>query len=386
MLYSMPRPWNYYPTMLNMFKIFLSRWAPCLCAFVALAVGVQAVASPRVVATIAPVHSLVSSVMLGVGEPSLLLPPNASPHSYNLKPSQAAALAEADLVVWIGPELESFLTHRLSKGKNTQQLRLSKATGVRAYAMREHRDFAVEHAHEHHDAHEHEHNEAHTDKHEHSSHEDAHHDEHEHSDHDDEHHDEHEHSDHDDVHHDEHGHSSHDEHDHGGMDPHLWLSPENARAMLAAIAARLGALDPTHSERYAANAARAAEDLKRLEADIRDRLAPYGDAGFVVFHDAYQYFERSFGLTTSGVISLNPHTPPSAARVARIRNAIQQGSIDCLFSEPQFPQRVVKRLADGLNVRVAQLDPIGNKLRQGSELYTLLLKNMAQSFARCLGD
>ena len=314
----------------------------CLLLFAVLLNPAKA-AELKIVASIAPLHSLAASVMHGIAEPQLLLEASLSPHSISLQPSHARMLAEADLVIWVGEELEPFLARPLTQLSARRQLALMHAQGVQLYPWREHREVATEQDQDHE--------------------EDDHSREHDH--------------DHEE---DEHSH----EHEHENEDPHIWLSPTNARAILAAIAARLSEIDPANAAHYKSNASAASAVIQKKQDEIKFRLAPYAQARFIVFHDGYQYFERSFGLATSGVISLHPESPPGAKRIAAIRSALQHEEIACVFSEPQFSQRLTSRLVQGTPTRVGLLDPIGAKLTPGRLLYLQLIDNLAASFISCL--
>lgn len=328
-------------------------------AAMGLTAGAAMAETPRVVADIAPVQSLVAQVMQGVGTPSLLVPQGVSPHGYTMRPSEAQALQAADVVFWVGPMLTPGLDETFATlAPEAIKVELVEAEGMTLLEFREKAVF---------DAHEHDDHDAHG------------HDDHGHDGHDDHGHDEHEHDDHDDHGHDAHG------HDHaGGMDPHVWLDPENGRAMLAAIAETLAGVDPENAATYRANAEAARGALESLMAEARDELAPVRERGFVVFHDAYQYFENRFGLTGAGALLKADADAPSAARLKEIEHIMEERGVVCVFSEPQFNDKIIRTIAG--DAKVAELDPIGISHEVGPMLYTDVIATMAETFAGCLRD
>ncbi len=345
--------------------------------------NVPAKAELNVVASIKPVHSLVAAVMEGVGTPGLIVEGAGSPHTYSLKPSQARMLQSADVVFWVGHELETFLEKPLealaSKAKTVE---LMDAHGLITLKFREGGNF---------EAHDHSEHEAHHDEHDHDEHAKA--DDHDHhEDHDDhkghDHHDDH--KDHDD--HKRHGdhddHKDHaDEHDHShdGIDPHVWLDPVNAKAFVHEIEEILAAADPAHAKQYAANAKKVMTKLDALTAEIAKELAPVKGKGFIVFHDAYHYFEEHFGLQASGAITVSPEIMPGAERINEIQNRIKKLGATCVFAEPQFEPKLVSTVIEGSDARSGVLDPLGASLQDGPDLYFELLHNMAHAFESCLG-
>ncbi len=288
--------------------------------------------APKVAADIAPVHALVARVMQGIGAPELIVAANASPHGYALRPSQARALQEADLVVWIGPDLTPWLEKPLRNlAAEAEVLTLLDAPETQVLAYRGGPN--------------------------------------------------HDHGDHD---------QDADGHDHGleagGTDPHAWLDPENARRWLALIAERLAAADPGNAAGYRANAAEGIAELEALEARIAARLAPLAAVPFVTFHDAYQYFETRFGLSFAGSVALGDATDPGPARLAALQREMQDRGVHCAFREPQFDDRRLRALTGNGGLTVAELDPMGSTLTPGPDLYPALLWQMAEAFAACLGS
>ncbi len=343
---------------------------------------------PNVAVDIAPVHSLVARVMDGVGEPSLIVQPGASPHEYNLRPSEAAALQEADLVFWIGEDLTPWMENAvetLAGGAGVTTLLEADGTTLLDF-----REDALFEAHDHGDDEEH-------DDHGHEDHGDDHKDEHAHDDHDD-HKDEHGHDDHDhdkedDHAHDDHGHEEHADHDdhdgheghaHGDYDPHAWLSPANASTWLNVIAAQLSAADPENAGKYFENAAAARAEMEALSAEIAETLAPVKGGRFIVFHDAYQYFENDFDFPASGAISISDASDPSPARIAEIQARIRDEGIDCVLAEPQFNSGLIATVLEGTEANTGVIDPLSTELEPGPALYPQLLRNMANTLAECL--
>ncbi|OWU86203.1 hypothetical protein ATO6_04975 [Oceanicola sp. 22II-s10i] len=288
---------------------------------------------PRVATDILPIHSLVASVMQGVGTPDLLVSPGASPHGYALRPSEARALSEADLVIWVGHGITPWLEESLpTLAPDATSLELLEAEGTLLLANRE------------------------ADHHDHA----------------------------DEGHEEDDDHADHaDEHNHGDSDPHAWLDPRNARIWTRLIAEDLAARDPENAETYRANADRAEVALTELETTITSRLDGV-EGEFITFHDAYQYFEARFGLTSHAALSPSDARQPGPARIAALRDEVAEHGITCLFAEPQFNPRQIETLANDLGVNHGTLDPVGADMEPGSELYPALLTRMADSLAACL--
>lgn len=325
--------------------------------------------APTVVVSIKPIHSLVASVMQGVGAPVLLVDGNASPHSWTLKPSQAAALSEAGLVVWIGEGMESYLASPVeSLVPDERTLELSELPAIMLLPVREGGVWEP-HVHD---------GEAHAD----DEHADDEHVDGDHADagHADEAHTEDGHADED---HTEADHAEED-HEHGGYDPHLWLDPANAIAIARAVADRLIALDPANEAAYDANLATLTDAIGRLDAATAATLAPVHDAPYIVFHDAYQYFERHYGLAGVGSITLDPEQAPGAARLAAIRARLAEADVVCAFAEPQVDPGLLETAIEGTSVRIATLDPEGLALEPGPALYARLMDGLALTMADCL--
>ena len=307
--------------------------------------GVSAAnADVSVVTSIKPVHSLVSSVMQGVGSPTVIIEGAGSPHTYSLKPSQATQLQDADLVFWMGDELEPFLVDAAQNiARNAELVNLVESHGLKKIRFREGGMFD------------------------------------EHDDHDD-----HAKDDHDDHGHDKHAKDDHDDHGHGEFDPHVWLDPINAKAIVHEIEEALVKADPKNAKKYEANAVRMAGKLDQLVTELRAQLQPVQGKGFIVFHDAYQYFEQRFGVAAIGSITVSPEVMPGAERVRDLREKIKDLGATCVFSEPQFEPKLVRTLVDGTGARTGVLDPLGSSLTKGPDLYFQLVREMARSLKECL--
>jgi zinc transport system substrate-binding protein len=298
-----------------------------------------------VVTSIKPVHSLVSSVMNGVGTPYLIVDGASSPHTYSLKPSEARKLQDAKLVFWMGDEIETFLKGPIKNISDSAEIiKLLNAHGLKRIKFREGGMF---------DDHGHDDHEKHADK-------------------------EH-----------DHGHNDHEkhadkEHGHGEIDPHVWLDPVNAKALVHEIEEALVKADPAHASVYKENARKLRSQLDSLVRELRDHLEPVQDKSFIVFHDAYHYFEQRFGVSAVGSITVSPEVLPGAQRVSELREKIMSLGAACIFSEPQFEPKLVKTLIEGSGAKTGVLDPLGASIASGPNMYFQLLRNMASSIKTCL--
>lgn len=314
-----------------------------------------------VVVSIKPLHSLVSAVMQGVGEPKLIVQGAGSEHSYNLKPSDAKAIEGAKVIFWAGPSMETFLDKPIDTlGEGAKVVALGEADGLTKLKFREGGPFeAHDHGHEGHD-----HGaEAHS------------HDSHDHK-HDDGH-------DHKHANADESAEAGHDHH-HGEFDLHFWLDPQNGKVLVGNIAKVLSESDPEHAAQYEKNAADYADKLDALNKDIETELQPVKDKPFIVFHDAYQYFENRFGVNAAGSITVSPEKAPGAGRIKDIHEKIKSLGAVCVFSEPQFEPKLVNTVIDGTDAKTGVLDPLGAELKDGPDLYPQLIRNLADSLKNCL--
>jgi zinc transport system substrate-binding protein len=284
----------------------------------------------NVIATIKPIHALAAAVLGDIAQPSLLIEGAASPHTYALKPSQVGRLNAAHVVVMVSGDLESFMTKvTATLPKTVRTVRLDQAPGlvrlrVRAGGLFEGEDHDHDHAH-------------------------------------------------------------------GAAkatatpnDAHLWLDPENGKAILTHLASVFAEVAPAHKAVFEANARAAAERIDRLRDEISRDLKPVIAKPFIVFHDAYQYFEHRFGLTTAGSITLNPDVQPGAKRLKSLRTRLEKGGTVCVFAEPQFEPKLVATLIEGTAVRRGTLDPIGVALPAGPAAYESLLRGLASDLKACL--
>ena len=326
----------------------MSRTLPLLSLAAALGAGTAPAWAdvPSVAVDIAPVHSLVARVMEGVGTPDLVIPPGASPHEHSLRPSEARALQGADLVFWIGEDLTPWMEDAVGTlAEGAEVTTLLEAEGVTLLDFREDALFEA-HVHGDHEGHAHEAAADHGDH----DHEEA---------------------------------AGHEGHDHGAHDPHAWLSPDNAAVWLDVIAGELSAADPDNASAYSANAAAGREEIEALKGEIAGVLEPVREERFIVFHDAYQYFETAFDIPASGAISLSNASDPSPARIAEIQARVTGEGVDCVLAEPQFNPALVETVLDGTEAGTGVLDPLGSDLEPGPALYPQLLRNLAETLAEC---
>lgn len=273
-----------------------------------------------VVASIPPIHSLAASVMQGRGTPYLLVPGRASPHTYRLKPSDAAALEKADILFWIGPQLEGFLKKPLQTlAHNADAVSLIDVASLNRRSPR----FGGDHGHRH-------------------------------------------------------------THDAAAVDPHIWLDPQNAMIIVRTMADIMATADPGHSTLYQTNATRLTEQILEYQSDTEAHLTPLRQRPFAVFHDAFQYFEHRFGLQATTAIVLNPDIGAGARRISQLRQKLKQAGIVCLFSEPQFSRRLLDLVNEDIDAKVMTMDPVGATFDPGPGLYLKLLMSVRDKFHQCL--
>ena len=298
----------------------------------------SAKADIKVVTTIKPLHSLISSVMEGVGEPSLIIEGTSNPHTFVFKPSHAQMLEEADIVFWIGEDLEAFMEKPLdSLAGNATKISFMELSSIEKLKFREENIF---------------------------------------DDHDDHGHDDH------DGHEDEHeGHDDHDGHNHGEFDAHIWLDPSNAIKMVLEISHELSEADPDNAAKYEQNENKTIASLNNLINEINSSIPK--DASYVVFHDAYQYFENRFGVSSAGALTLNPDVLPGAKQIDAIQDLIQDKNIKCIFSEPQYNPKIIETLAADMKISTGIMDPLGAFIDQGPEMYQNLILDIANSLKDC---
>ena len=315
--------------------------------------GFSAKAEVNVVTTIKPLHSLVSSVMKGVGEPSLIIEGTNNPHTFVFKPSHAEMIENADIIFWIGEDLEAFMEKPLdSLAKNAKTRAFMDLASIEKLKFREQNIF---------------------DDHDDHGHKDDEHDDHDdHDGHDDEH------DGHDD--HDDHA-GHHDGHNHGEFDAHIWLDPANAKEMVLEISHELSELDPSNKSKYEDNASKTIAALDTLIEEVDNSLSK--DISYIVFHDAYQYFETRFGVKSAGALTLNPDVLPGAKQIADIQDLINDKGIKCIFSEPQYNPKIIETLGNDMNISTGVMDPLGAYIEAGPSMYSELINEIANSIKNC---
>jgi len=285
--------------------------------------------TPNVLVSIKPIHSLVSGVMQGVDTPELLLTSEQSPHSYSLRPSDVRKLNTADLIFWVGEELETPLTHTLAANA-------SQAEVVELMKLPEIERLSVRHS-------------GVWEKQDHSN-----------------------------------EHEETAEHHHHSYDPHIWLSPPNAGRIVSLAQKKLGEIDPQHAQAYRENADSMLQRLQDLDRKIRQQALEIRAFPYIVFHDAYHYFEHHYQLNGVGSVTFSPERTPGIKRIHELRKKLVDSGAVCIFSEPQFEPKLVRTIIEGRSVRTGVLDPMGSGLKPGPELYFELMQNLADSFAQCL--
>ena len=279
----------------------------------------------KVVASIKPIHSLASYLMDGVAKPDLIVDGYASPHGFAMKPSHAKMLQNADLIFWVGEDLESFLEKPLNSiAKKAEKIELMEIKGLQVLKFRERNIF-------------------------------------------------------DD--HDDHGHDDHEGHAHGEFDPHIWLDPINAKVILNEMVEHLIENDPKNEAKYKSNLATALKEIDKLTIDVMTDLS--SSVSSIVFHDAYQYFEERFNVNILGAFTVNTDVMPGAEQLAEIREIIEHDKVACVFSEPQFNPDIIKAVAKDMNIKTGVVDPLGATLDPGKDLYFNLIRNMSASFKGC---
>ena len=305
----------------------------------------------KVVTSIKPIHSLASYLMDGVGKPDLIVDGYASPHGFAMKPSHAKMLQNADIIFWVGEDLESFLEKPLNSiAKKAEKIELMEIKGLNKLEFRERNIFEEHEDHGHDDHKEHGHKE---DKHD----------------------------DHKEHGHKEDKHDDHKGHAHGEHDPHIWLDPMNAKVILSEMAEHLIENDQENSSKYKANLKKAHKDLDKLTKKVKSELNK--DFKSIVFHDAYQYFEKRFDVNVLGAFTVNTDVLPGAEQLSEIREVIEHEKVSCVFSEPQFNPDIIKAVAKDTNIKTGIIDPLGATLNPGKTLYFDLISNMSSSFKGC---
>ena len=297
----------------------------------------------KVVTTIKPLHSLISRIMETRGEPQLIIEGTNNPHTFVFKPSHANMIEEADIVFWIGEDLEAFMEKPLnSLAKNAKKIAFMDSDSIEKLKFREENIFDDHDDHDDHDGHDDEH-EGHDDHDDHAGH--------------------------------------HDGHNHGEFDAHIWLDPENAKEMVKIIRDQLIKIDPDGQRQYSVNAAGATLELDNLINSVEKELSK--DISYIVFHDAYQYFETRFGVKSAGALTLNPDVLPGAKQIADIQDLINDKGIKCIFSEPQYNPKIIETLGNDMNISTGVMDPLGAYIDAGPSMYSELINEIANSIKNC---
>ena len=288
----------------------------------------------KVVTSIKPIHSLASYLMDGIGKPDLIVDGYASPHEFSMKPSHAKMLQNADLIFWVGEDLESFLEKPLSSiAKKAEKIELMSIKELTVLRFRE-KNISDKHDYK-------EKGKKHAD----------------------------------------HKKKAHDGHAHGKYDPHIWLDTMNAKAMLNEMAAHLIENDPKNEAKYKSNLDKALKDIDKLTIEVMTDLS--NSVSSIVFHDAYQYFEKRFNVKVLGALTINTDVMPGAEQLVEIREIIEHDKVACVFSEPQFNPDIINTVAKDMKIKTGVLDPLGATLDPGKDLYFKLIRNMSASFKGC---
>ncbi|MDJ0808211.1 MAG: zinc ABC transporter substrate-binding protein [Gammaproteobacteria bacterium] len=305
--------------------LHFSQWVFYLLVIIGLGQPVLA-KSPAVVVSIKPIHSLVAGVMQGVNKPLLLIPAGQSPHAFSLRPSAMRKLKSAQLIFWMGEDFETPLAQILENAsRQARVIELLNQPGIQHLPVR--KGGVWESRHEQYSG----------------------------------------------------------SHEHHELDPHVWLSPRNAESIVIIARDQLMTVDPEHSERYRLNAQQMLARLATLNLELRETLSSIRSLPYMVFHDAYQYFERHYALNTVGSIVISPERQPGARRIHEVHKKLKQHKVRCIFSEPQFKPKLISTLTEGTQVSTGLLDPVGAELPEGPEAYFQLLRNLADNLVGCLG-
>lgn len=301
-------------------------------ALLAVSLPVRAI---EVLTTIKPLGFIAAAITDGVSEPKVLLPTGASPHDFSLRPSDIRSINSADLVVWVGPELEGFMAKPLAN--HPDALALTQVEGMPLF------NYATQDSHDSHD-----------------------HDDHDHA--------AHEHGDHDE---------GHEGHHHEGVDPHIWLGPTQAKVIAKAIASELGKLDPANQARYDANLAAFDTKVDAKDKVIAGQMKAVNEKGYFVFHEAYGYWERHYGMSSKGHFTVSPERRPGAKTLVDIRKALEEKQASCIYAEPQFSPAVIESVARNTGAKVLLLDEVGEQVPLGPDGYPQFMQQLADAFAQC---
>ncbi|MDP8162649.1 zinc ABC transporter substrate-binding protein ZnuA [Pasteurella skyensis] len=309
--------------------------------------GISTIANANVLTTIKPLGFIANAITDGVTETNILLPVSASPHDYSLKPSDVQKLKSASLVVWIGDEMETFLEKSIEKLPQSSVLRLESIPEIKEIVEHTNKKTRIKLDEEHHSDHK------------------------QHYDNEQEHHDEHEH------------HTHHHNHNHNN-DWHIWLSPKMSSIVAEHIAERLSEKFPDKKAKIEANLTEFKQTLAKTNVEITKQLLPVKDKGYYTFHAAYGYFEEAYGLKSLGAFTMNPTVAPGAKTLGKIKANIKANQATCLFTEPQFTPKVVKRLSKGVQIGIGRLDPLGGEIKPSKTAYLDYLNSLATAFSQCL--
>ncbi|MFQ2049343.1 zinc ABC transporter substrate-binding protein ZnuA [Aeromonas veronii] len=301
-------------------------------ALLAVSLPVRAI---EVLTTIKPLGFIAAAITDGVSEPRVLLPTGASPHDFSLRPSDIRSINSADLVVWVGPELEGFMAKPLAN--HPHALALTQVEGMPLF------NYATQDSHDSHD-----------------------HDDHDHA--------AHEHGDHDE---------GHEGHHHEGVDPHIWLGPTQSKVIAKAIASELGKLDPANQARYDANLAAFDTKVDAKDKVIAGQMKAVNEKGYFVFHEAYGYWERHYGMSSKGHFTVSPERRPGAKTLVDIRKALEEKQASCIYAEPQFSPAVIESVARNTGAKVLLLDEVGEQVPLGPDGYPQFMQQLADAFAQC---
>ena len=285
----------------------------------------QADPTPKVVTSIAPVYQLTADIMAGVGQPTLLVDGFNSPHDYSIRPSDARALAAADLILWIGKDMEQFLQRQLKNYRDTTNIiTLINSQGLTLLPV-VHDALAITPNHHH-------------------------------------------------------GH----QHINSAKDTHIWLDPNNAIIMSKRISKALSEIDPEHAVRYQENTEQLISAIKQFVENAQKRLGSVTKQPFLVYHDAYQYLTHYFVLNNVGYVALNSGRQPSAKQIRQIRELIEKQQVHCIFTEPQFRAPVIRTLTENFQMRIHTLDPLGVQHTQEPYGYIKTMETNVNEILACL--
>jgi len=307
-----------------------------------------------IITTIQPITSLVSAVIGNTGKTISLIPTEISPHEYKLKPSDIKKLQNGNIIFYVSDHLETSITKVFENlPKNIKSINLMEDAGIKHLAIRDNEAWEG-----------HDHHHGHGDHHDHDKKAKE--------------HDDHEHEKHAKKHNDDENHEKED-------DVHIWLSPDNAVKIIKKVNKELSLYFPENAVTYNKNTNQMIKKINQLEVELKNELSGIKDKPYVVFHDAYQYFETSFGLNAVGSVALEGDIASSPKQISFIKDKIFKLKASCVFKEPQFNSKLVKIVVEGTNAQIGTLDPLGINVKSGENFYLQLLKNMAKSLKDCLG-